>query len=154
MLMLHICPLKIIVIIIFQCRLMLSFFRVIIVIVILILIISSNMCLDNLFAFHSRRKLALSMMVIICLLISSLSLWPSPAPWITIAFNTLLVLFIPALLIQVLAAWKSESARRKCEVFQGGIQDFLTVANKSMDVAAKCVRFIQESELVARGFTL
>ena len=89
-----------------------------------------------------------------CLLIFTFSPWLSLPPWITIAFNTLLVLIIPALVVQALAAWRSRGARRTSEAFLGRIQGVLTAATKSMAVSAKCVRFIQESELVARGFTL
>ena len=108
-----------------------------------------------------RRALAALMMVTSCLLLVS-TLWPWPwpwpplalSPWLAVAVHTLLVLLSPLLLLQARAGLRSWGARRKSEALRGRIEDMLTAATRSMDVAAKCVRFIQESELVARGFTL
>ncbi|KAK7102109.1 vezatin-like isoform X2 [Littorina saxatilis] len=103
--------------------------------------------------FFSRKMLALLLTAFACLVISILSPWLPFGPWISTTMNTVFVLLIPLLLVQIMVLLQSRTSHTSAEAFLGEIHVMLGVATKSLDAAAKCIRFIQESELVARGFT-
>ncbi|XP_076468628.1 vezatin-like isoform X2 [Babylonia areolata] len=104
---------------------------------------------------HSRKWLLLSCAAVACLFLWAFSPWwpVSLHPWDLVMANTLLVLLLPMVVAQAAKAWQCRRVGRQGEVLEGSVGRVLRAAGRWKEVSAKCVRFIQESELVARGFT-
>ncbi|KAL8566383.1 hypothetical protein ACOMHN_049341 [Nucella lapillus] len=102
---------------------------------------------------YSRKWLAGACSVVTVLL-GIFSPWHHLHPWggVVVA-GALFILLLPMLLAPALRDWRRRSVRRKGEALLASVGRVMNMASKWSDVAAKSVRFIQESELVARGFT-
>ncbi|KAK7443837.1 hypothetical protein BaRGS_00040439 [Batillaria attramentaria] len=102
----------------------------------------------------STRKLVLSLLLAVtCAIMSVTTCIRGMDSWVVTAANTLTVIFVTVFVCQVTAVAIQRRASHRREEFLACVKDFLKTASKSMESVSRSIRFIQESELIARGFT-
>lgn len=121
---------------------------------VIIILIISILLIIFILSFCSRWCLSLLVVIVICLLCNLEPAYTTLDSWTISVANTLAALCVPFLLYQITAVifWK-------CAVVQYGkvltvVDEFIATVRKTTNVISKAIRFIQESELVVRGFTL
>ena len=68
--------------------------------------------------------------------------------------NTFIVISSISLLMFLTSQWKTHRLKQKVDTCVTKLKNGLFALEKSLETSAKCIRFIQEMELVSRGFTL